>query len=117
MKKKKIIKPEHQHPFVCYMSIEESHAFLEDYLEGQLSDEEIYKKYDLEDLIGEEPLHYLVPEFKIEGSVCPTCKRTYGYRVTENREIKRCICGHCEEPEISEEMQGFWDFLTRKHNI
>jgi hypothetical protein len=98
MKRRKIIHEEDLHPFICYMPLNEALCLLEDYLKAELPDEEIYKKYDMEDLIGEEPLRLLVPDFQYEGDVCPTCKRPISHHVTESREIERYICPYCEEP-------------------
>jgi hypothetical protein len=98
MKKRKIIHEEDLHPFICYMPLDEALCLLEDYIKADLTDEQIYKKYDMEDLIGEEPLKHLVPDFQYEGDVCPTCKKPIYHRVTDSRKIESLFCPDCEEP-------------------
>jgi len=108
MERKKIISREALDPWIDDMSLEEARCLLEDYIKAELSDEEIYQKYGMTDLM-DEPLHLLIPTFHYEGDFCPTCKRPIAHKVTRNREIQRYHCPFCEDHPKLEEMK---DFLT-----
>jgi hypothetical protein len=109
--KKKIILKEELHEFIDDMPLDKALNLLEDYIASKLSNDEIYKKYNLED-IEDEPLKYLIPDFHYENEYCPTCKQLQTYRVSEDRSIKRLYCFQCEEDKIIDpKINSFIEFI------
>jgi len=115
--KKKIILKEDLHELIEDMPLNRAHALLEDYIASKISNEELLKKYNLQD-IADERLEILIPDFYYENECCPSCNELITYRVSEDRKINRLYCFQCEEhPLITSEFNQIMKHIfTNQHS-